>query len=247
MKADLTNINHYPVEKLLITLRNHDELIFSGKEFDSRSLGVKEYKINSKFILEQCDIDCSMEDEYSIEEFCAILLDRLVREDLIAEWTTISKVEFEDENGEISTAPMSHRAYTLTLKGLDIVLKVEAHEDAERRHQDTNEHNVLMRQIGVSSFLISFAAVCVSGYLAYLANKNIELNQKRLELYQQQIESLKDKVDDKQIIFTDKIKKLVDEAIEQKQQKDTSSLDNESQIHSENEKTKPLNQSKNPS
>ncbi|WP_283709805.1 hypothetical protein [Pseudoalteromonas prydzensis] len=216
MKADLTNVNHYPVEKLLITLRKYDELIFPVDRDFLEDFPI--YKKSCLIFLEKSGIDCKEQDKYSIYIYADILLERLVRDKLIKEWKQYDSIEKEGNDGSTCIFSITHKAYTLTSEGLDIVLKVEAHNDAERRHQDTNSHNVLMRQIAIISFLISLAAVGVSGYLANLANKNIELNQKRLELYQHQIESLESRVSDKQMIFTGEIKRLVYEAIEQNQQ-----------------------------
>lgn len=93
-----------------------------------------------------------------------------------------------------------HHGYFLTEKGMDLYLKVQAHNDAERRHSDSVKHNVMTRYISITSALISIAAVSVSVFVAFqninlaekqldVALKNTNINHTRLELQQKQIQN----------------------------------------------------------
>lgn len=195
MKADLTNINHYPVEKLLIALRKNDELVFPEHNYYIEHY--PDYKKNCKILLEDAGIDTTDVEGGDVFDYCQIQLRRLERDDFIVAWRKDDSVSTIDTDGEKTTIALLHNIYTLKAEGLDLVLKVEAHNDAERRHKDTHKHNTLMRWIAGSSFLLSFIAVSVSGFLAYVANKNMELNQQRLEIQQQQIKSIDEKVNSK--------------------------------------------------
>jgi|GEM_PF-2255097 len=195
MKADLTNLNHYPVEKLLIALRKNDELVFPEHYYYLEHY--PDYKKNCKVLLEDAGIDTTDVEGGDVFDYCKIQLKRLERVDFILAWRKDDSVSKIDADGEKTTIALLHNVYTLTAKGLDLVLKVEAHNDAERRHSDTHKHNTLMRWIAGSSFLLSLVAVGVSGYLAHIATQNMQFNQQRLEIQQQQIKKLSDKVIEK--------------------------------------------------
>lgn len=188
----IINNNYYPIEKLLLMFREHPNLVFVGNDssFNQFPELVKSYEI----LLEAIGIDFSdFHDEDKRLEGTKIL-NQLTRDEFINEWRPIAHRVELDDSGVNAKVRYRNVAYNLTSKGLELVLKLEAHNDAERRHNDTHKHNTLMRWIAGSSFLLSLVAVSVSAYLAYIANQNMQLNQQRLEIQQQQIKSLGEKV-----------------------------------------------------
>ncbi|MBB1292182.1 MULTISPECIES: hypothetical protein [unclassified Pseudoalteromonas] len=183
---------NYPIEKLLLMFRNNPDLIFVKNE--SVFNDWPEYVSNYEKVLTSANVDFSeMHDDDKFMETNKIIR-RLINDGFINEWCPKVYKTIDNKSGPKSRNLYSHLAYNLTNKGLDLVLKLEAHNDAERRHNDTHKHNTLMRWIAGSSFLLSLVAVSVSAYLAYIANQNMQLNQQRLEIQQQQIKALSDKV-----------------------------------------------------
>lgn len=178
MKADLTNINHYPVEKLLITLRKYDELVFPEADYFIELY--PEYKNNCIKLLKESGVDVTEVQNTNLFEYCEIQLGKLVKDGLIKHWEKQEAVNRVIEASDNSPLILSHKVYTLTAKGLDFALKIEA-------HNDTNTHNKLTRQIGLASFLIAFLSLMVSGYLT---NKNITISEERLKISQARIETL---------------------------------------------------------
>lgn len=183
---------NYPIEKLLLMFRNNPDLIFVKNEFAFNDW--PEYVSNYEKVLTSANVDFSeMHDDDKFMEANKII-HRLINDGFINEWCPKEYKTIDNKREAKSRNLYSHLAYNLTKKGLDLVLKLEAHNDAERRHKDTHKHNTLMRWIAGSSFLLSLVAVSVSAYLAYIANQNMQVNQQRLEIQQQQIKSLDKKV-----------------------------------------------------
>ncbi|MBH0066777.1 hypothetical protein [Pseudoalteromonas sp. NZS100] len=184
-------LTRYPIEELLNVFRNNQDMVFVYSDFE---LGYNlEYIKSYELLLDTAGIN---QTELNQEEKLRIvhdIIDRLVKDDFLIEWTPTDfrAVTYQDRPVHCL---FLHRAFTLSSQGIELVLKVEAHNDAERRHTDTHKHNTLMRWIAGSSFLLSLVAVSVSAYLAYIANQNMQLNQQRLEIQQQQIKALSHKV-----------------------------------------------------
>jgi hypothetical protein len=95
------------------------------------------------------------------------------------------------EKGEWAEAPFvgdfkyayAMETYVLTPKGIDVALKLQEHEDNERRHGvTTNNSN--------KAFWVSVAAITVSVGALIAASLSAYLNFERLELYEVQIENM---------------------------------------------------------
>lgn len=79
-------------------------------------------------------------------------------------------------------------SFYLTGKGLDIYLKVQAHTDAEKRHNDTQRHNSMMRYLTLSSFILASISAIVAIKTSVNAQQNLELANKRYLLSEKQFE-----------------------------------------------------------
>ncbi|WP_194867851.1 hypothetical protein [Pseudoalteromonas sp. PPB1] len=79
-------------------------------------------------------------------------------------------------------------SFYLTGKGLDIYLKVQAHRDAEKRHNDTQRHNSMMRYMSLLSFVLAGISVVVATQTVKTAKENLELANKRYELSEKKFE-----------------------------------------------------------
>ncbi|TVU83775.1 hypothetical protein FQP85_08345 [Pseudoalteromonas neustonica] len=186
-------VSRYPVEKLLIFIRRNPSFNIPDSEFDLRRYPNYETKVDRLLCLlevEYSGLDYKKKYERITYFFESMITDKLVYDRRFY----ANKTLFNGLNKEKKEVKILLKTYAFTAAGLELVLKIEAHNDAERRHNDTHKHNTLMRWIAGSSFLLSFIAVSVSGFLAYVANKNMELNQQRLEIQQQQIKSIYEKV-----------------------------------------------------
>lgn len=203
MKADLTNINHYPIDKLLIALRKHDELVFPEADYFIEQY--PDYKNNCIKFLKESGIDVTEVQDTNLFNYCDIQLERLVRDGLINQWNKYEAVPRVVEVSDNSFLNLSHRVYTLTAKGLDFALKIEA-------HNDTNEHNKLIRKIGIASFSIAFLSILVSGYLM---DENISLSKERLKISQDRIESLEKQIGSKPALSKEELKQLMLEVIKE--------------------------------
>lgn len=187
------DVSRYPVEKILIFLRKNTS--FRVPNYASSLNIYSSYMVKIDQFLKLLNIDYKEWDYLKKHEYVISIFKKVIRDKLVYDKDFyIEQILFNSRSNEKEEAKILCKEYIFTATGLELVLKIEAHNDAERRHNDTHKHNTLMRWIAGSSFLLSFIAVSVSGFLAYVANKNMELNQQRLEIQQQQIKSLDKKV-----------------------------------------------------
>lgn len=205
-KKEKINFTPFPIEKLLLALRAKDGLTFIDLEDDLNVFPefIEHYDHVLQFVGQ------TFENPKDKHRRVKKLLDSLEEKGLVTKYSA-SEMRYR---GPIETLFFLH-SYNFTVDGLELVLKLEAHNDAERRHNDTVRHNKLMRQIGIASFSIAFLSILVGGFLT---NENIELSKERLKLSQARIESLEKQVSTQYVASKEELKQLVLEVIDEQKQ-----------------------------
>ncbi|WP_339612319.1 hypothetical protein [uncultured Pseudoalteromonas sp.] len=187
------DVSRYPVEKILIFLRKNTA--FSVPEYPTTLNRYPSCMLKIDEFLKLLDIDYKDLDYEKKHKYVISTFEKLIKDNLVYDKHFYKEQRlFDSITKKKEDTKLFSKEYIFTANGLELILKIEAHNDAERRHNDTHKHNTLMRWIAGSSFLLSLVAVSVSAYLAYIANQNMQLNQQRLEIQQQQIKSLHKRV-----------------------------------------------------
>ena len=198
-KKEKISFTPFPIEKLLLAFRSEGELTFvdSADDLNVFPEFIKHYDHVLKFVGQTLE---SIEAKHNRVKK---LLDSLEERGLVTKY----RVREMRYRGQVNTLFFLH-SYNFTADGLELVLKLEAHNDAERRHKDSV-------RIGIASFSIAFLSILVGGYLT---NKNIELSKERLKLSQARIESLEKQVSTQPVASKEELKQLMLEVIEEQKQ-----------------------------
>ncbi len=205
-KKGKTSFTPFPIEKLLLAFRAKDELTFVGSAGDLNVFPefIEHYDHVLKFVGQTLE---STEAKHSrVKKLLNSLEDRGL----------VTKYRVNQMRYRNSTETFFFLySYNFTAEGLELVLKLESHNDAERRHNDTVKHNKLMRQIGIASFSMAFLSILVGGFLT---NENIKLSKERLKLSQARIESLEKQISTQSVASKEELKQLMLEVIEEQKQ-----------------------------
>jgi hypothetical protein len=91
---------------------------------------------------------------------------------ILDKWEVLKRYKYIEE---MTKAKSNKIAFYITDKGIEVGLKIQEHNDNERRHKTTTK--ISDRAFGISSFalIIAFISAGMNGYrLELLQNKNIE-------------------------------------------------------------------------